>query len=146
MGQSYNIKAIQLSIGGLVIEGFGDSDAISFAPGADIHTKFTSADGQVMVSAENDPSIDVTITVNQKSSAQAILLAIWRAQDTAERAGLQIPATPFFFKDPSSGDQYSDQNAVVMALPESSFGKEIQTREWKILLPNGRDRMILGGV
>lgn len=145
MLKTYNLAAILISIDGVPLEGFGDSDAIGFAFPSDLMTSYASADGEVAVAANNDPRIECTLTVHQLSGAHRTLHTVYQAQESALRAGLSVPTTAFFFRDPASGDQFSEQNAVIMALPESAYGKEIASREWKLLLPNGRRTMSLGG-
>lgn len=144
MLKTYNIAALLLSIDGQPIEGFGDSDAVTIAPMSDIMESYASADGETVVSATNDQRLEVTITVHQMSDAHRILGDALRLQEAALRAGQPVPTTAFFMRDPASGDQVSDQNAVIMALPESAYGKSITTREWKLLLPSGRRTQVFG--
>jgi len=144
MVKTYNIAALQLSLAGLTLDGFGDSDAISIEFMSEEMSSYASADGDVAVAANNDPRLNVKITLHQMSKANAVLSEVWQTQAAAIKLGVGVPITPFFMLDPASGDTYREQSAVIMKLPDAAYGKEIDTREWTILLPFGKRNMILG--
>ena len=128
MTKTYSPKRLVLTVAGQRIEGFGDTDIVSVTLDEPKFVKYIGADGQVSRSFNPASSGRFTITLAQTSSANQILSAILLA-DVADNTGnLVVPVT---LRDLNSSDTfYIGTNCWVENMPESNFGKEIDTREW----------------
>lgn len=133
----YNLRGVFLVINGQRIEGFGDTDAVTFEPADDAIKDAISADGMPVVNETNDFRCYATITVMENSPAARQLSDLNAAQRTTGILG--TPPVPYTFKmiDSNSGDRIQEDSVYFMNNPGPSKGKEAGTREFKIFLPFG---------
>ena len=137
----YNFKDGNLIlIGTHRIGGWSEDGGIEYELAADTYEDVNGAYGQTTISQLNDPRMYATITVKESSKSYGILYGLWKAQ----KALLVKPALPFSHRDLLNGDEVSDPQCVFISPPTPSKGRTAGDREFRILLPNGVDLMVLG--
>lgn len=129
----YDLKLVQLILGGYPIEGFGESDAVSIEPVSGVTESSVGADGQVTYSSTNDNRAKVTITVRENSVAHKHLHTLLEAQ----RAAPILAALPFLLLDPISGERISSQQFVFTGRPTVTKSKTVSDRVYTGELPYG---------
>lgn len=138
--KTYDLDQVFLTVGGIRITGYGEDDAVTFETASDIIEHAITADGQVVVSRNNDFRVIATITVMETSKSARDLHNMIVAQN-AQPAILPLP---FLCIDGNSGDQIADQYSAFLNFAPPSKAKAAGTREFRILLPDGARDMLLG--
>lgn len=119
-----------ISVAGVQITGFGDSDMVTISLDEDKFTKYVSVDGEVSRSFNVADTGRFVFTLNQTSQANAVLSGLLTADVFDNTGNLTFPVA---IRDQNSeGTFYLGTDCWVSAMPESAFGKEIGTREWVI--------------
>ena len=138
MAKTYDLKLVICTVDGVPINGFGETDAITIEWASDLVAETVTADGSVVYSRNNDRRAYVTFTLNQKSAAIPLLMAIMEAQhgDTFGIAPPLIIPTAFMLVDPATGDVWSAWECVFMNRPAPSKNKTIGDVQFKLSLPN----------
>ena len=143
--KTYNLRAVQLIVGGIPITGFGADDAISFEFDADLSEMAMGLDGEHVNRKINNDLVRCTISLLPTSAANAQLLALHRTVEQALDAGVEASAIGFLMKDPLNGDVVADDVAYFQSMPTPNKGSDVSTSEWVMALPNARGTMILAG-
>lgn len=137
--KTFDLVACITALGGVGIDGWGESDAIAFEAASPVAEDSISADGQVTINRNNDKRVYATITVRENSLAARRLWELYSTQ----KAQASIAPMPFLMRDTISGDTISDQYAAFLEVPMPSKGKRSQDRQFKLVLPNGLDNAAL---
>lgn len=119
-----------LTVNGAQLTGFGDTDMVTVSLDETKFAKYVSVDGEVSRSHNIADTGRFVFTLNQTSSANAILSGLLSA-DTSEPTGRHTFAVAVRDQN-SKGTFYLGTDCWIEGMPESSFGKEIGTREWVI--------------
>lgn len=135
MAKGYDLKRVVCSVGGVVISGYGDSDAVSVAWDSDLQESRKTADGDVLYSRNNDGSMTVTITLHQRSRAYALLAGLMQTQILAEDTTGVLAPLPFMLQDLANGDNISAADCVFLNRPAPSKGKTVGDVQFKLHLP-----------
>src|SRR5678815_5153835 len=107
--KGHDLKECLTSVGGLPIEGFGETDAVKYEYFSELVESSPSADGvYVVVSRINDPRIKCTLTVKRESLACRQLFELAQVQ-AAQPTFLPMPYSSRNF---ITGDQVTDQYAI----------------------------------
>ncbi len=132
-GKRYNFNRVALVVAGLVISGFADDGQIEieFAP---VGEKLVGADGEAVVSYNNDESANMTITLMETSLAYRRLMELYQN----DRAAGFITDHPISMVDLVNGDTISDLQILWLEIPSPSKGATAGTRAFVICLPSGR--------
>lgn len=130
--RTYNLAQVQILVGGLPMEGFGESDAISFEMNADLYESAVGADGEVTRSATNDRSGTITLTLMSTSPANDKLnVFLQRSKGSAVNDTFEV-----FVKDLNSADTFIASDAYIQKEPVSSYGRNAAEREWTLYAAN----------
>jgi hypothetical protein len=135
--KTYDLDKVLIIVNGQRLTGFGADAVATVEPQSNIAERAVSADGQVVVSRNNDKSVLVTLTFMETSDSVRRLWALAKAQ------ALQAPILPmdFLLRDTITGDEISDQYCVFMTYPALSKARNVGEREFQLLLPNGLENM-----
>lgn len=129
--RTHDFKQYVLTIGGVIIGGFGDDGGVEFEMGADIGEDTVGADGEVTFSRNNDRRMYCDITVKQTSTGHARLSAFAAAQALQS----EILPLPFESFNPRTGERVSSEFCVFKTAPGPSEQKAAQDRVWRVMLP-----------
>lgn len=137
MAQLYDLKNVLITIGGIPMGGFGNNEAAVLQFGDDAKSSDVSADGQVVVSRNNDPRLFVVLTFLQTSGSIPVLEDFRNLQDGVE-AGVGpalIPPLPFSLFNFTNDETVFDPNTIFMSQPGIPFGKNVGQTQYTLLLP-----------
>lgn len=130
--KTYNLAQVLITIGGLPFEGFGESDAVTFAPNSSVYESAVGADGEVTRSATNDRSGTLTFTLMSTSSSNDVFSAFLLLSKT-----VGIGDTfPVYIKDLNSKDTLIASKCYIQDEAEMAFGRAATEREWTIYAAN----------
>lgn len=119
-----------ITVAGVQITGFGDSDMLTVSLDEAKFVKYTSVDGEVARSFNVADTGRFVFTLNQTSRANGVLSALLTADVSDNTGNLTFPVA---IRDQNSeGTAYLGTECWIEGMPESAFGKEITTREWVI--------------
>jgi hypothetical protein len=121
------------------IDGYGEGGAISLSPENDIHSLTIGQDGAVAVSKNLNNLVMAEITLLQTSRTYRQLARLATAQ---YQTG--IIQCNFFYRDPDTGDQVIEPNAIFQTIPSIEAEAEATDRTISIALPHARDQMTFG--
>lgn len=128
--ETYSPKNMIMTVNGVQLTGFGDTDMVTISLDEAKFTKYVSVDGQVARSHNVADTGRFVFTLNQTSAANQVLSGLL-ALDTAEASGNNVFSVAVRDQN-SDGTFYLGTDCWIEGMPESSFGKEIGTREWVI--------------
>lgn len=118
-------KQCIITFGGVGLHGFADGTFLGISRENDAFSKSSGADGEVTRVRTSDKSTAITLTLAQSSDSNDYLSAI-AILDEKTGAGV----LPFAVKDLSGNTTLFAGNAWIRKMPDTSFGKDIETREW----------------
>lgn len=130
--RSYDLKAVDLVIGGVVIEGFAPDDAIEFEWASEIGESTVGADGHPVFSRYNDQRLFCRIHLLETTQGYRNLAALMATQAGQEA----VTALSFLMRDRINGDEVSDRFATFLERPVPSKGRTAGTRTFRLVLPN----------
>ena len=139
--KTYDLNSVFIVLGGQRIDGFGETDVISFEMASDVFEDSASADGRVVVSKLNDARVYAEITVSEMSRGYRVLGELLDEQIATEGA---LPNLSFLMQDAINGDTISDRQAVFIARPGPGKARTAGERVFRILLPNAADQIRYG--
>jgi hypothetical protein len=140
--RTYDLNQVQLMIGGVVLGGYGADGGIEIAPTSDLYEVTTGADGLTVASRLNDNDAVATLTLSERSTGYAALMALVKVQQLAATPVL-VPL-PFLLLDPINGDQVSAAQTIFLSLPTISKSRTAGDRVLTMHLPNGMSNAIFG--
>lgn len=138
--RTYDLKAVDLVIGGVVIDGFGPDDAIEFEWASEIGESTVGADGSPVFSRYNDQRLMCRITLLETTQGYRNLAALMAAQAAQEA----IQPLSFLMRDRINGDEVHDRFATFMERPTPSKGRTAGTRTFRLVLPNAGASVLYG--
>lgn len=135
MAKTFNLKKVACILGGNIITGFADGDAISIEYDEDHWSLTVGADGEGVRSKSNNLAATITIRLLQSSPANEILQNFWNADKIADNG-----VFPLMIKDNSGNSVHVAAQAWVQKQAPAKYAKEAAEREWVIrtdeLIPN----------
>ena len=78
----HNFKDTQVIVGGVIITGYADGDAIQAEPNEDKWTQTVGADGGVTYNESNNETGVITLTLKPSSSSIPVLRALYKSGDS----------------------------------------------------------------
>ena len=127
--RTYDPKQVVITIGGVPMSGFSDGTFLEVAREEATWTKVVGADGYVTRGKTNNYSGTVTLTLKQSSPSNDVLSG-FIALDELSNSGV----VPVLIKDLSGNSVYFSGQGWVQQYATSTFGKDINDREWTIAL------------
>lgn len=125
--RTYDPKQVIITIGAVPMSGFSDGTFVEISRDEDVFNKFVGADGNTVRVRNNNTSASMTLTLRQSSPSNDVLSAFLKADELSNRGVL-----PVLIKDLSGNSTYFSAQGWIRGYPQSSFGKEIENREWVI--------------
>jgi len=138
MLRTYDASQVIVLAGGIPLSGFADGTFVSVERSSDAYTKVNGADGHTSRSKSCDKSGQATITLAQTSPANDILQGFATLDELSSNG-----VFPFAVKDLSGRTTFVSAHAWIKKIPNVSFGKEIENREWVLDLADVD--MFIGG-
>ena len=127
--RTYDPKEVIITIGGVPMSGFSDGTFLEVSRSEPTWTMVTGADGYVTRGKTNNFSGLVTLTLKQSSPSNDVLSGFIQL-DELTNSGI----VPILIKDLSGNSTYFSAQGWVMQYANSTFGKDINDREWTIQL------------
>lgn len=125
--KSYDFKKVAVIFGGVQLQGFSDDgDSVSIEPDTDTYTEFVGNDGETTRSKSNNKLSRCTVKLAQSSESNGFMQGALNAGTIA----------PFMLKDASGNTIHLSEQAYIKAQPTSGYGREMNSREWVIVLPD----------
>lgn len=124
---TYDPKKVQVLLGGVPIGGFADGTFVTLSRSNDAFTKHSGADGDLTRVKQNDRSGECAITLSQSSASNDYLSGVAIADELTNDGVL-----PLLIKDLSGNSLFASGFAWIRKVPDSSFGKDIENREWML--------------
>ena len=138
---TYDLKANDVVIGGVLIRGYGPDDAVSYERAAPLGEITTGADGEHAFSRNNNDLWFVTLTLMETSQAYRDVASLYQAQ----QAETPIARLSYVHRDRINGDVCSSNRATFVEGPVPSKGKAVGTRSFRIALPGAELGAVFGG-
>lgn len=133
MSLTYDLKAVDLMIGGFRMSGAGEAGLVEYEWASDLAELTVGADGEAIVSALNNNALIATVTLMESSVSYATLAA--NMEVARLLSGIApLPANPFFMFDRRNGDSVSG-TARFLTRPTPSKLATVGEREFRIVLP-----------
>lgn len=121
MGTAYSLASTTVTVGGAVLEGFGEGDVIEVSRESAEWEHVKNADGSIVNCAVLDRSAMITVRCRYNSPANAHLQS------------LREDATYFEFTvEWPNGDQIMSGETLVHKPPEMKDGQKVSNREWQL--------------
>jgi hypothetical protein len=130
----YDLKAVNLMVGGFRINGAGENGLVEFEWERDIAEVTVGADGDAIVSALNSNALFADITLLESALGYTTLAAQMEIQRIASGLGGPQPAIPFFLFDTINGDSVSG-GCRFLTRPGPSKGRTVGERVFRVVLP-----------
>lgn len=127
LAKGYNPEFLTIVFNGALLDGFGPDSKVEITF-PDEFSKVVGSDGEVAVSRSNDQTCQLKITLLQTSLSNDILSTFHNLHRNNAPGGVG----PILVRDLKGTFSLSGPQAWTMKFADSTFGKEIQTREWTI--------------
>lgn len=129
---TYDLKEVNLIVGGRDISGYGEGGGIEFESSADVLVPLVGATGSAVVSRTNNHAALCTITVGEWTQSYKDLAELMQEQ----QGQAPIEALDFLMEDPLNGDEISDQFAAFVQRPLPNKASTAGERTFQLFLPN----------
>lgn len=126
--KTYDFKSVAVIVGGRIISGFAEGDAIGVERDTDAWTEQVGAEGEVTRSKSNNKMGKITLRLQQASESNDVLMGLYAA-DQLSNAGV----FPVLIKDNSGRQLHAAEQAWIKKLPAAPLGQESAAREWIIV-------------
>lgn len=129
---TYSPKNMVITLGGLPITGFSDSDMVTISLDEPKFAKYNSVDGAISRSHNVADAGRFVFSLNQTSSANQLFSSALQL-DLANPDGSNTFTVGVRDENTSgTGTYYLGTGAWVEGMPESGYAKEIGVREWVV--------------
>lgn len=125
--KTYDFKQVAVIVGGSLITGFAEGDAITVEHDEDDWSLQVGAEGDATRSKSNNKAGKITLRLQQASESNLILDG-YRKADLLSNAG----TLPVMVKDGSGNSLHTAEQAWIVKPPSAGFGMESADREWVI--------------
>ena len=122
---TYDPKEVHLILDGIPVTGFADGTFIKVTFDENQWNKKTGADGHTARAKSNNYAGTVTATLMGTSSGNDVLNALWQ-RDRRNNTG----KVDMLVRDMQGRTVWSSKHAWVQKMPDQTYGKEVENREW----------------
>ena len=129
--KSYNPKSVAVIVDGFQLTNFAEDTKVEVAFRNPAYDLMIGADGDGTRVQSNDNSATIKISLAQSSDSNDKLSAIALA-DRTNGGGI----VTVMVKDISGRSLFVAAQAYIEKLPDSSFGKKVNSREWTFVTDN----------
>ncbi|MDP8078335.1 phage structural protein [Phocoenobacter skyensis] len=126
--KTYSPDRVIVTFGAHTVKGFADGEFISVEQMSDGITSESGADGEVARAMSTDKRMKVKITLQQTSDSNYFFSDVY---DRDQISGGAV-VLPISITDKRGKSLFAAAQAWIIKKPSSSFGKELNTREWEI--------------
>ena len=130
--KTYDLSAVKLAIGGILLGGYAEGGGIEVAPAAPVGEFSSGADGEAVFSRSNNDAVFVTVTVMETSAGYRHLAQLAATQKAAVG---RIPPLPFSFSDPINGTYITGAYCAFMEHTTVSKGATAGERVFRLVVP-----------
>jgi len=116
---AYSLQEVTLTVGGRIIDGFGENEGVSYKRSNDDWDPVDTSDGATIHNKILSRRGEVTVTLRYDSTGNKILSD---AADAADFVTLGISAP--------NGDEINSAEARIMKRPEPAFGSKTSDYVW----------------
>lgn len=122
---------VVISVGSIthVINGYADGTFLNFNRLIPASTLYSGADNTKGRVKRSNRDTEITLTLHQFATSNAILQELQRADESDSRNRYVFNIT---VKDNSGTSVWSSRQAFISTVPQAGFGTETQTRDWMI--------------
>ena len=138
MANTYSAAHMKISISGVNISGFGETDVVNITRDETKFVKSTGADGRTSRSFNESNAGVIEITLHQTSGANDQLMS-WHNTDVATLNG----ELSIVIEDLNGTSKFVAEDSWIQQPAEAGFGKEFTDRVWTI--DCGELTMFVGG-
>jgi len=125
---TYSADKVVITVGGVIVSGFGDGDFVTAKYDEDRFTKKVGADGEVGRSRTASRAGTIEITLSQTSKANDELSALFNlSQFGSYDAPINVGVA-----DLSGRSVATSSKSWIKTAPDMTFGKEIGERTWAL--------------
>jgi len=142
--KTYNLAAIQFSVGGRKIGGFGADGGVTVTWNADLAEVVIGALGDAVANVSNDRGALVEVTVLESSKGYKDLAELQKAQLAELQDGGTYGRMEVRMNNPINGDTLRDQYGIFLNRPEMAMGKTAGERVFRIACPNAGANLDMG--
>jgi hypothetical protein len=128
MTEFYDPNQVQVSLGGVLLEGFADGTMIEVEPASDDYESKVGTKGDVGVARIYNPLSTVKIRFLQTSTANDQLSTLRNSSRAAAASGF---ASAFSMRD-ASGTTKVQGTAWIQKRPTATMSNTIEAREWTL--------------
>lgn len=128
MTEFYDPNQVQVSLGGVLLEGFAEGSMIEVEPASDDYAEVVGTKGDVGVARIYNPLANVKIRFLQTSSANDQLSTLRNSSRAATASGF---AAAFSVRD-ASGTSKVQGTAWIKKRPTTTFSNAVEAREWTL--------------
>lgn len=130
--KTYSADQVTVLIGVHIASGFADGTFIQIEENGDGVTSVAGADGEVARAMSTDPRKKLTLTLLQTSDTNDVLSGLYAADKVSKNATF-----PVTVKDLRGNTMFAASTAWITKTANTSFGKEVDNREWTIETADG---------
>jgi|GEM_PF-3360294 hypothetical protein len=135
--RAYAPKAVQVFLSPYRIQGFSGDTIVTVSPVTADDEHEVSVDGSaVVLNVSSDNRHIVTMTLHPESTGYKYLAEIRAEQRTEVEEGGALTARAFRLTDPSNGDTWESDHAIIISRPDVSMGSGRDGVEFRVLLPD----------
>lgn len=128
----HDFSQFVLTIGGVLIGGFGEDGGVEYEWVEDIGESTIGADGLVEFERNNDKRLIATVTLKASGSGYGRLVALMKGQQQLN----SITPLPYESFNPQTGERVTSAYSIFQTRPEPNAEKSAMERETDILLPS----------
>jgi len=132
--KTYNLARVIMTVNGVPMSGFGESDAANWEPNSDIWETTVGADGELTRNKTNDDSGKLTFTFSKMSMSNGVLNVFLQL---AKNFGIGDTFT-IMINDLNGGDKLIAIDCYIEREPDLAFGKAAGEKAWVIKTPSGK--------
>ena len=124
---SYDPSQVVVTIGGVLVTGWSDGDAIVAERDEDAYSKRVGNDGGVARARNPNMSGSFNFKLLQTSAANAALSSLVATDDLTNQG---LPSFPITVVDGSGASLVTATECWIRKVPAATFGREVSEREW----------------
>ena len=130
MTEFYDPNLVQVSLGGLLLEGFAEGSMVEIEPASDDYEAKVGTKGDVGVARIYNPLATVKVRLLQTSTSNDQLSTLRRSSRAATATGF---AAALSVRD-ASGTSIVQGTAWIMKRPTLALSNTIEAREWSLMV------------
>jgi hypothetical protein len=124
--RTWNLNQVIVLVNGIPVDGWDESDAVSFAPTDDLSSMTVGADGEVTRNISNDRTGSITFNLMQTSRGNDIFNALMQLSKTVATGDV----FSIFIDNINSGEKMVAPKCWIKREPDLKMGKSASANTW----------------